>query len=41
MNRRIAVLRSWTLVQVPQRIAWRVMIAYKISTRFSPDVAVG
>jgi hypothetical protein len=33
----IAAMRSWTLVNVPRRIAWRVMIPKKISTMFSRD----
>ena len=31
----MAAMRSLTLVKVPRRMAWRVMIPKKISTRFS------
>ena len=37
----MAVSRSATLVKVPRRIAWRVMIPKKISTMFSHDPDVG
>jgi hypothetical protein len=37
----MAVMRSLTLVKVPRRIAWRVMIPKKTSTRFSHDPDVG
>jgi hypothetical protein len=41
MNRRTASMRSVTLVKVPRRMAWRVMIPKKISTMFSHDPDVG
>src|SRR3954465_8211492 len=41
MNARIAPIRSGTLVNVPRRMAWRVMIPKKISTRFIQDALVG
>ena len=34
-------MRSRTEVKVPRRMAWRVMIPKKISTRFSHDPEVG
>ena len=34
-------MRSPTLVKVQRRMAWRVMIPKKISTRFSHDPEVG
>jgi hypothetical protein len=37
----IAAMRSFTEVKVPRRMAWRVMIPKKISTRFSHDPEVG
>ena len=37
----MAAMRSLTLVKVPRRIAWRVMIPKKISTMFSHDPEVG
>ena len=42
MNLRIASVSSRTLVKVPRRMAWRVMIEKNTSTRFShePDVGV-
>ena len=38
----IAAVRSFALVKVPRRMAWRVMIPKRISTMFSyePDVGV-
>jgi len=36
----IAATRSLTLVKVPRRMAWRVMIPKKTSTRFSHDAEV-
>ena len=41
MKRRIAATRSLTLVKVPRRIAWRVMIEKNTSTRFIHDPEVG
>jgi len=41
MKVRIAPMRSGTLVKVPRRMAWRVMIPKKISTRFIQDALVG
>jgi hypothetical protein len=35
------VVRSGTLVKVPRRMAWRVMIPKKISTTFSQEQLVG
>jgi len=42
MRARIAALRSLTDVEVPRRMAWRVMMPKKISTMFSqyPEVGV-
>ena len=37
----MAAMRSLTLVKVPRRMAWRVMIPKKTSTRFSQDPEVG
>jgi hypothetical protein len=37
----IALMRSLTDVKVPRRMAWRVMIPKKISTRFSQEPEVG
>ena len=37
----MAVMRSRTLVKLPRRMAWRVMIEKKISTMFSHDPEVG
>jgi hypothetical protein len=37
----MAAMRSLTLVMVPRRIAWRVMIPKKISTMFNHDPDVG
>jgi hypothetical protein len=37
----IALMRSFTDVKVPPRMAWRVMIPKKISTRFSQEPEVG
>jgi hypothetical protein len=41
MNRPIAAIRSLTLLKLPRRMAWRVMIEKKISTMFSQDPEVG
>jgi len=41
MNARIAPIRSGTLVKVPRRMAWRVMMPKKISTMFIQDALVG
>jgi predicted DNA-binding transcriptional regulator AlpA len=35
MKARMAAVRSRTEVKVPRRMAWRVMMPKKISTRFS------
>jgi hypothetical protein len=37
----IAAMRFFTLVKVPRRMAWRVMIPKKISTTFNQDPEVG
>jgi hypothetical protein len=37
----MAPMRSLTLVKVPRRIAWRVMMPKKISTMFSQELEVG
>ena len=41
MKRRMAAVRSFTLVKLPRRMAWRVMMPKKISTMFSHDPEVG
>ena len=41
MKALIAVTRSLTLVKVPRRMAWRVMMPKNTSTRFSHDPEVG
>jgi hypothetical protein len=41
MNPVMASIRSPTELKVPRRMAWRVMIPKKISTRFSHDPEVG
>ena len=41
MKRLMAAVRSLTLVKLPRRMAWRVMIEKKTSTRFSQDPEVG
>ncbi len=41
MKASMAAMRSLTLVKVPRRIACRVMIEKKTSTRFSQDPVVG
>ena len=41
MNRSIASINSLTERCVPRRMAWRVMIPKKISTRFNQDPEVG
>ena len=37
----MASISSWTEPKLPRRMAWRVMIPKKISTRFSHDPLVG
>jgi hypothetical protein len=37
----MAAMRSLTLVKVPRRMAWRVMMPKKISTMFSHEPEVG
>jgi hypothetical protein len=37
----MVVMRSLTLVKLPRRVAWRVVISKKISTMFSHDPEVG
>jgi hypothetical protein len=37
----MATMRSLTVVNVPRRIAWRVMIPKNTSTRLSHDPEVG
>ena len=41
MKRRMASTRSPTESKLPRRMAWRVMIPKKISTRFNQDPEVG
>jgi hypothetical protein len=41
MNRWIAEIGSLTLVKLPQRMAWRVMIEKKTTTMFSHEPEVG
>ena len=41
MKRWMAAIRSLTLVKLPRRMAWRVMIEKKTSTRFSQEPEVG
>ncbi len=41
MNWLMALVRSLTLVKVPRRMAWRVMIPKKISAMFSQDPDAG
>jgi hypothetical protein len=41
MKRRIALVKSLTLVKVPRRMAWRVMIPKKIPTMFGQDPEAG
>ena len=41
MNARIALMSAPTLSNDPRRMAWRVMIPKKTSTRFSHDPEVG
>ena len=41
MKRRMASMRSRTESKLPRRMAWRVMIPKKISTRFNQDPEVG
>ena len=41
MNARMASTSSRTESKLPRRMAWRVMIPKKISTRFSQDPEVG
>ena len=41
MKRRMASMSSLTESKLPRRMAWRVMIPKKISTRLSQDPEVG
>ena len=41
MKRRMAAVRSLTLLKLPRRMAWPVMMPKKISTMFSHDPLVG
>ena len=41
MKTSMALVSSLTLVKVPRRMAWRVMMPKKISTRFIQDPEVG
>jgi hypothetical protein len=41
MKARMASIRSRTEAKLPRRMAWRVMMPKKISTRFSQDPEVG
>jgi hypothetical protein len=41
MNARMAVTSSLTLVKLPRRMAWRVMMPKKISTRCSQEPLLG
>ena len=41
INRLMAAISSLTLPKLPRRMAWRVMMEKKTSTRFSHDPEVG